>query len=176
MARERFESSDPVEEILRIAIRNSGGGTDATLRERLLASASELGISEEAVLQAQKVWEEQRKEQDLFEEYRAQVKQEFWTHAGVYVVVNVLLIIINALTSHYPWAIWPILAWGIGFGCHAVVTFQQLRNRKSPEFEAWQLRKEGKLLPNGASRHGRVTVGIHVGQTPTHNTGELPNE
>ena len=163
MAKQKFTSSDPVEEILRIALQNTGGvgDADASLRQRLLASASELGISEEAVLQAQQQWTEKKKEQELLDEYQAHIRQELWTHAGIYVLLNFVLIVINALTSKYPWAIWPILGLGIGFGAHAVVTFFQLRNPKSAEFEAWKLRKEGKLPPE-ADRPGFIGVGIQV--------------
>ena len=142
------------------------GVADANLRERLLASASELGISEEAALAAQEQWENQQKERALLADYRAHIKREFQMHFAAYVVVNIVLILINRLTSHYPWAIWPILGWGIGFGVHAAVTWIQLKNPGGPEFESWRRRREGKDPEPEDLGHRVYGVGIHVHAAP----------
>ncbi len=50
--------------------------------------------------------------------------REFQGHARVYVIVNLLLVAIWAVTgAGYFWPIWPILGWGIGVVCHAVGTY-----------------------------------------------------
>jgi len=55
---------------------------------------------------------------------RAEEKIEFFTHLAVYAVVNVVLIVINLLTSRgYYWFYWPLLGWGIGIAFHAMNTF-----------------------------------------------------
>jgi hypothetical protein len=55
---------------------------------------------------------------------RVEAKIGFYTHAGVYVGVNLLLIAINLLTSsHYIWFKWPLLGWGIGLLCHGLGVF-----------------------------------------------------
>lgn len=166
MARQRFRESDPVEEILRIAMQNQGD-SESGLRQRLLASASELGISEEAVLAAQRQWEEQHQNQELLEEYRSHLKRELLTHAGIYLVINLILVLISRITSpHYFWAIWPILGWGIGFGCHTVVSMIQLSNPGGKEFEQWQLRREVNEDETDALGRRVYGVGIHVHTTP----------
>jgi hypothetical protein len=55
---------------------------------------------------------------------RALAKLGFYTHLTVYVVVNLLLISINLISSakHY-WFIWPMLGWGIGICFHGLGTF-----------------------------------------------------
>ncbi|MGH2685525.1 MAG: 2TM domain-containing protein [Actinomycetota bacterium] len=51
-------------------------------------------------------------------------KQEFRSHLTAYVLVNIGLVVIWALTGRdYFWPIWPILGWGIGLGFHAWETF-----------------------------------------------------
>jgi class 3 adenylate cyclase len=41
-------------------------------------------------------------------------------HATIYVLVNVMLVAIWAITgAGYFWPIWPILGWGVGVGAHA---------------------------------------------------------
>jgi hypothetical protein len=55
---------------------------------------------------------------------RLRRKAEFRSHLLAYVLVNMGLIVIWALTSRdYFWPIWPILGWGIGIGFHAWETF-----------------------------------------------------
>ncbi|MEA2552145.1 MAG: hypothetical protein QOJ65_321 [Fimbriimonadaceae bacterium] len=153
MSRQRFRDSDPVEEILRIAIQNQGGG-DALLRQRLLSTASELGISEEAALQAEKQWLETRKQEEELDEYRSHVRRELMAHAGVYLVINAILVIISLLTSSYFWAIWPILGWGIGLGSHAVIALLQLQNPGGDEFERWRRRRARKGDKSPERTHG----------------------
>jgi class 3 adenylate cyclase len=48
---------------------------------------------------------------------RIRAKRGFSVHATVYAAVNLLLIVVWALTSRgYFWPIWPILGWGLGLG------------------------------------------------------------
>ena len=50
--------------------------------------------------------------------------QGFYIHLGVYILVNVFLVVLNLITSpEYFWAIWPMLGWGVGLGAHAVTIF-----------------------------------------------------
>jgi hypothetical protein len=47
-------------------------------------------------------------------------KRGFRHHLRTYVLVNLLLVAIWAVTgADYFWPIWPILGWGIGIGFHA---------------------------------------------------------
>ena len=51
-------------------------------------------------------------------------------HAVVYVAVNVLLIVVNALTwAGHPWFIYPLLGWGIGLAAHAATYRNQVRRQ-----------------------------------------------
>lgn len=55
---------------------------------------------------------------------RVEAKIGFFTHLGVYVVVNALLIIINLQNSpDQLWFYWPLLGWGIGIVFHALGVF-----------------------------------------------------
>ena len=62
----------------------------------------------------------------LEQEVREEVEEikGFYIHAGVFVLVNIFLIVLNFITSpEYFWAIWPLLGWGVGLGSHAVAVF-----------------------------------------------------
>lgn len=59
---------------------------------------------------------------ERYQRARARVQQlrGFYTHAAVYVFVNVILLIINLLISPTSlWFYWPLLGWGIGVAAHA---------------------------------------------------------
>ena len=53
---------------------------------------------------------------------RAKRKMGWYTHAFVYVVVNLALALKSAFTGH-NWAIYPMLGWGLGLMIHGLVVF-----------------------------------------------------
>jgi uncharacterized membrane protein len=80
---------------------------------------------------------------------RVEEKKGFYTHLAVYVLVNVLLIIIWALTgAGFPWFIFPLCGWGIGILFHGLGVFVLNKEsgweRREIEKEAERLRKSGK--------------------------------
>jgi hypothetical protein len=55
---------------------------------------------------------------------RVEAKMGFYIHLAVYIGVNILLIIINLITSpQYLWFIWPLFGWGIGVFFHGISIF-----------------------------------------------------
>jgi hypothetical protein len=159
MGRQRYRESDPVEEILTIAVKNQGG-TDVSLRERLLASAAELGISEEAVLEAERQWQAQKAQEQELAAYRADTLRHLWTHLGVYLVINFFLCWLNMLTSHgrLDWAPYVIVSWGIGMGAHLVTALIQLKNPGGEELKNWR---------NDEDRQHGLTIGVRLPHRPS---------
>lgn len=50
---------------------------------------------------------------------RAEVLVGFAIHLVNYLAINVVLLVINLFASpEVPWAIWPLLGWGIGVASH----------------------------------------------------------
>lgn len=53
---------------------------------------------------------------------RAGAKLGWYMHAGVYLLVNLLLITLSAASGRH-WAVYPALGWGIGLMVHGAVVF-----------------------------------------------------
>jgi hypothetical protein len=65
-------------------------------------------------------------EDDAYRRAKERVTQlrNFYTHAAVYVIVNLGLFLIDVLDSGGDyWFYWPLLGWGIGLGAHAAQVF-----------------------------------------------------
>lgn len=65
----------------------------------------------------------------------------FYIHLTVFVVVNALLFIIDAMSGAGWWVQWPILGWGIGVIAHGLAVFGRWPNFVTN----WQLRKIKEL-------------------------------
>jgi hypothetical protein len=60
-------------------------------------------------------------------ERRVKQRMELWWHLGSYVIVNLFLIIIWAITgAGYPWFVWVMIGWGIGVAFHLMHYFMDV--------------------------------------------------
>lgn len=144
-----LQSEEDVDEILRLAVRHTGT-TGESLRQRLTATASELGISEEALEQAEKAWKSQKQseadqalELRQWEEYRKVRIGDFVQHLGLYAVVNLFLYWIDSRDGHLTWFLWPVFGWGIAVAIHAIsMVFPGEEERK--DFQKWRRKSKRK--------------------------------
>lgn len=89
-------------------------------------------------------------EEEIYEEAKKRVKakRDFYSHLGAWVLVNVVLVVIWALTDFggYPWFLWPLGIWGVFVLSHFVQTFvfKPKSDRGAIEKEAEKIRKEQK--------------------------------
>ena len=60
---------------------------------------------------------------------RVGIKLGFYTHALVYVLVNLGLFAVNSVTGGHRWSHFPLLGWGLGLAIHGVVTFINLQGQ-----------------------------------------------
>ena len=58
---------------------------------------------------------------------RVGMKLGFYTHALVYVLVNLGLFAISSVSGRGNWHIWPLLGWGLWLTIHGIVVFISLR-------------------------------------------------
>lgn len=131
---------DEIHEILRraSAIQSAHG----TSRELLERSAAELGISPEALAEAEAAYIRERGLREERAAYDRDRRAEFFSHFGSYLAVNAFLFGINYLTGpgHW-WAFYPLLGWGIGIVGHAINAFSRGGADVDRDFERWRKRR-----------------------------------
>jgi hypothetical protein len=164
-AGQRFYEDDEAEQILNLAASMSSPAGQMT-RERLMETAAELGITPEAVEEAEKQVMAEREDRRLRAEFDAHRRHEFYNHLSSYLIVNVIFVVMSVHAGF--WAIWPILGWGIGLAVHAQATFFKGGDCYREEFQAWKARhsdQNGVVLEQATYRRTRpgMVVGIHVG-------------
>ena len=78
---------------------------------------------------------------------RVGMKMGFYTHALVYVLVNLGLFAIDAVRGDGRWAVWSLAGWGLGLAIHGIVTFTNLSGegirQRMLEAEIERLRRDG---------------------------------
>lgn len=81
--------------------------------------------------------------QELYEHARNRVKvrKKFYSHVTSWVVLSVFFILLNLATTDYFWAIFPILAWGIGVAFHGIQVFTNEWEDSEIEREYERLKK-----------------------------------
>jgi len=93
----------------------------------------------------------QPSEEKIYEEAKLRVKEKkgFWGHFGAWASINIILIIIWALTDlgGYPWFLWPLGIWGVFVLFHflRVFVFERKSDTGAIEKEAEKIRKEQRL-------------------------------
>lgn len=61
--------------------------------------------------------------------HRVGIKLGFYTHALVFVIVNLGLFAANSVAGGHRWAHFPLLGWGLGLAIHGVVVLLSLQGQ-----------------------------------------------
>lgn len=158
---QRFDR-EQVDAILGRAIERDRS-VDALTREQLMAIAAEIGVSSESVNRAieEIAVEDQRKLEMV--RLRQQAWRGFLFHLIPYLCVNGLLVILNLLTTDFPWALFPILGWGIGLLSHLLAVAFPNPERLERLLQREQERKRRRELKRQMKR-GAEELGSAVGE------------
>jgi 2TM domain len=73
---------------------------------------------------------------------RVEAKKGFFIHLGMYIIVNIFIVVIWFLTTGgrgYPWFLWVLCGWGIGVVANALAVFL---GGKGSSWERRELQKE----------------------------------
>ena len=115
---DRRFNSEEVSAIIRRAL-TSKSGHDEVDYDDLVEIARQSGISPAKLEAALREEAELGEYEKAREEWMRTRRQHFMEHFRAYVIVNGALILMNLMTWGYPWAIWPIVGWGIGLAFDA---------------------------------------------------------
>jgi hypothetical protein len=97
--------------------------------DELSQVAAEVGISSASLENAiAEVTTDKQKRTELTE-LRREMTRGFLGHLIPYLCVNGLLVVINFATTRFPWALIPILGWGIGLFLHLFAVVAPSRER-----------------------------------------------
>lgn len=138
----KFEYEDSeIQDILKRAIALDA--TRIVRQDTLERTAAELGISPEALAEAERAHVLEREQQLEMQEFKRHFQRPFYEHLASYLVVNTFLVAINLFTTHSGkiWAIFPILGWGIGIAMHAFTTFFPNSSEFEKEYAKWKKKK-----------------------------------
>ncbi|HMA93329.1 MAG TPA: 2TM domain-containing protein [Polyangiaceae bacterium] len=113
---ERY-TREEVDAILGRAIERDRSNGDLS-REQLVAVAREVGVSAESVEKAIDEIFAERSGREELAQLRRQAWRGFLFHLIPYVCVCTLLVVLNLATTSFPWALFPIMGWGIGVLSH----------------------------------------------------------
>jgi hypothetical protein len=177
---DRVYTKDEADAILARAIELQGRG-DATSHMELLATAREIGVPAEALEKAAAEVLEGRRDDQALRALLAGRWRGFYAHLVPFVCVGVLLGFINVVTGGFPWAVIPMLAWGIGLASHllavAMPDEQKLRLRvaRRREGERAGRPEASRRVIARSSEHGSHSVQVRVEQEPgAGRVGEAP--
>ncbi len=95
---------------------------------------------------------DQHSEEELYRlaQKRVEEKKGFFIHFSIYVIVNVFLIVIWAVTyTGFPWFVFPLFGWGIGVLVHFLSVFVFA---KQGPWERREIDKEVERLRGGKSQ------------------------
>ncbi|HEU5440080.1 MAG TPA: 2TM domain-containing protein [Ktedonobacterales bacterium] len=84
-----------------------------------------------------------------YERARARVKQlrNLYIHAGVFVLVNLQLLVVNLVTNAQSlWFYWPLLTWSVVLAAHAIIVLGTAGSLATH----WEQRKIRELMERDA--------------------------
>jgi hypothetical protein len=135
--------SEDVQEILQRALVRQQSGEYS--RQQLTEMATELGITPEALQNAEQEWlseQNEQRERKLFNAYR---RRKFRAHLIPYVAVNTFLVLINLVTGGGTfWAIYPVLGWGLGLFFYGWSAYQTEGEDYEAKFQIWRKQRYSK--------------------------------
>ncbi len=136
---QRFEEGDQ-EEILRRAL-----AIDATHksldRQAMVDAARELGISDEALAQAEEQWIKEREDRVHFLEFVGQQRAGWLANLITYLVVSAIFLFLDSRDGRLSWFYWPTIGWGVGVFFHTLGVLNTRSEAFQKEFREWRKKR-----------------------------------
>ena len=142
---QRFYDEEEAEAILGLAAQKSSTG--GMSRECLLATAAEIGISAEAVEEAERTIQARKADQGLRAEYARHSRQELMGSLSSLMVGGAAVVGIDLYTTgRITWSGWILLFLGFAVVTNLAKVLFKTSSNSEAEFERWAEKKEEKRV------------------------------
>lgn len=139
---EKRYSEHDVQEILNRAVRLDSSRGSST-RESLERAAEELGLTPEALAQAEEQWEREKQDQEEFLAFMAYQRKGYYSNLFMYLIfIPFFLFLDLSKDGQLNWALYPILGWGLGVAIHTVGVFSRKSHWFDEQFQEWKAAKK----------------------------------
>lgn len=138
---QRYYEEDEAQAILKRAAEISHQRVGALDYDRLKATAEELGISEDALMQAEEEVRHQRAVEAERREFLQERKSGYIGHLAAYIIVNSFLVAMSVRGGN-AWFWGPLLGWGIGLAFHTLGTYFPSKKELDKEFAEWRTKRQ----------------------------------
>jgi hypothetical protein len=133
----RSYHQEDIQQILNLAIARQANGGEFS-REQLVEIATELGISTDTLLEAERDWQIQQGEQQKRSEFNLYRRGKLQKRVGKYLIVNSFLVGLNFVSAgELSWSLYILLFWGLGLGLGAWNTYQLQGEEYEQAFRKW---------------------------------------
>jgi hypothetical protein len=130
---------------------------DEMSHEQLEKIASEIGITPEALRQAEVDYKAEDGQREQYRLFLAHERGMFKSHLYSYIGVITSLFILNFVTSReYWWFLWPAFAWGLGLFFHSVRVYARDNSMHIEAYNTWLRQRQPKVLPPTNDRLPRI--------------------
>lgn len=128
---------EDIQQILNLAIARQANGGEFS-REQLVEIATELGISTDTLLEAERDWKIQQGEQQKRSEFNLYRRGKLQKRVGKYLIVNSFLVGLNFVSvGELSWSLYILLFWGLGLGLGAWNSYQLQGEEYEQAFRKW---------------------------------------
>jgi hypothetical protein len=141
----RSYSQEDVQQILNLALaQHPTTGTELSYAQ-LLEIADELRIPPEALQLAENKWLTHQGVSEKRHEFDEHRKSKLYNKLGRYVIINVCLVALNAVTGGFaiPWSLYVMIFWGMGVGLDGWKYFYQRQGQAYDRaFQNWERKQK----------------------------------
>jgi hypothetical protein len=107
----------------------------------MILAAREMGISDEALTQAEEQWAREMVDKAHFSEFVRHQRSGWLWHLGTYLPFLAFFFFLDIRDGDLTWFWWPTFGWGIGVFFHTVGVLNTKSESFQAEFRKWRKSK-----------------------------------
>jgi hypothetical protein len=143
-------SQDDIQQILHLAISRQTHQQDDLSREQLLEIAEEMGITVQALDEAERLWLVRKEKLGLEQQFDQYRQQRFKQSGTTYLIVNGFLVALDLMAGGgLGFSLYSIVGWGLGLAMQARRTYGLQGEEYDSRFQKWRRNQAIKQSVNG---------------------------